>query len=141
LLVAAAVCDLQRREIPHWTVITIALLAPFFWWATGLAIWPEMAVQLGLALVVLAAFAAMFVFGWMGGGDVKLLAALALWLPWQAMVMLLVIMSFAGGALTLGYVVWSRIRRASATPEIPYGVAIAFAGLWLISERFLNQFG
>jgi len=25
--------------------------------------------------------------------------------------------------------------------EIPYGVAIAFGGLWLIGERFLNQFG
>jgi prepilin peptidase CpaA len=38
-------------------------------------------------------------------------------------------------------VVWSRIRRAGTAPEIPYGVAIAFAGLWLIGERFLNQFG
>jgi prepilin peptidase CpaA len=38
----------------------------------------------------------MFSFGWMGGGDVKLLTALALWLPWQAVIMLLVIMSLAG---------------------------------------------
>jgi len=141
LLVAAAVCDLKRREIPHWCVIAIALLALPFWWATGLAIWPDMAVQIGVALGVFAVFALMFALGWMGGGDVKLLGAVALWLPWQAMILLLIIMSIAGAVLTLSMVAWSRMRRASATPEIPYGVAIAFAGLWLISERFFNQFG
>jgi len=141
LLVAAALCDLKRREIPHWSVIAIALLAIPFWWATGLAIWPDMAVRIGVALIVFASFALMFKMGWMGGGDVKLLGALALWLPWQAIILLLIIMSIAGAVLTLSMVAWSRVRRASATPEIPYGVAIAFAGLWLISERFFNQFG
>jgi prepilin peptidase CpaA len=55
--------------------------------------------------------------------------------------MMLVIMSFAGLAVTFATLLWSRVSRPGATPEIPYGVAIAFAGLWLISERFLNQFG
>ena len=32
MLVAAAVCDLRKREIPHWIVIPVALLAPAFWW-------------------------------------------------------------------------------------------------------------
>ena len=140
LLLAAAVCDLRKREIPHWTVIAIGLLAIPFWFAEGLAPWPDIALQVGVAAVIFAAFAAAFAFGWMGGGDVKLLTALALWLPWKAVILMLVIMALAGGVLTLGIVVWSRIRR-SGTPEIPYGVAIAFAGLWLISERFLNQFG
>ncbi len=141
LLLAAAVCDLRKREIPHWNVIAIAALAIPFWWASGLAFWPDIASQIGVAAIVFAVFAVMFAFGWMGGGDVKLLTALALWLPWQAVVLMLLIMSFAGGALTLGMVIWSRARRGGQTPEIPYGVAIAFAGLWLISERFLNQFG
>jgi prepilin peptidase CpaA len=141
LLLAAAVSDLKRREIPHWVVISIAVLAVPFWWANGLDFMPDVVTQIGVAAVVFAFFAAAFAFGWMGGGDVKLLTALALWLPWKAVILMLVIMSFAGGALTLAMVVWSRVRRAGATPEIPYGVAIAFAGLWLISERFLNQFG
>ena len=141
LLLAAAICDIRKREIPHWTVIAIALLAIPFWWAEGLAFWPDAAIQIGVALIVFTIFAAMFAFGWMGGGDVKLLAALALWLPWQALILMLVIMSFAGAALTLAMLAWSRLRRAGGAPEIPYGVAIAFAGLWLISERFLNQFG
>lgn len=140
LLLAAAVCDIRKREIPHWTVIAIAMLAIPFWLSEGLAFWPEMALQIGVATIVFALFAAMFAFGWMGGGDVKLLAALALWLPWQALILLLFIMSLAGGALTLGMLVWSRLKRAGPL-EIPYGVAIAFGGLWLIGERFLNQFG
>lgn len=141
LLVAAAVCDLKKREIPHTIVIAIALLAIPFWVAGGLAFWPDVAAQVGVALIIFAIFAGMFAFGWIGGGDVKLLTALALWLPWQAVVMLLVIMSLAGAAVTFATVIWSRVRHSNATPEIPYGVAIAFAGLWLISERFLNQFG
>jgi len=141
LLVAAAVTDLKKREIPQWVVIAIGVLAVPFWWANGLAFWPEVVTQLGVATLIFAFFAAAFAFGWMGGGDVKLLTALALWLPWKAVILMLVIMSFAGGALTLAMVVWSHARRAAQTPEIPYGVAIAFAGLWLISERFLNQFG
>ena len=141
LLMAAAVCDLKKREIPHVIVIAVALLAIPFWFASGLALWPDVAAQIGVAALILAIFAGMFVMGWMGGGDVKLLTALALWLPWQAVVMLLIIMSLAGVVLTFGTVIWSRLRDPQATPEIPYGVAIAFAGLWLISERFLNQFG
>jgi prepilin peptidase CpaA len=106
-----------------------------------LSFWPDIALQVGVALLVFAIFALLFAFGWIGGGDVKLLGALALWLPWQAVVMMLVIMSFAGLVVTFATLLWSRVRRSGATPEIPYGVAIAFAGLWLISERFLNQFG
>lgn len=140
LLLVAAICDIRRREIDHWTVIAIAVLAVPFWFAEGLAIWPDMTIQLGVAALVFAFFALMFAFGWMGGGDVKLLAALALWLPWQALLLMLIIMSFAGGALTIFMIAWSKLRKA-ADPEIPYGVAIAFAGLWLIGQRFLNQFG
>jgi len=33
-----------------------------------------------------------------------------------------------------------RARAKPDKPEIPYGLAIAFAGLWWIGERFFNQF-
>lgn len=141
LLVVAAVVDLRKREIPHWVVIAVAALAVPFWWSTGLSPWPDVALQLGVAAIVFAGFALAFARGWMGGGDVKLLTALVLWLPWQAVVALLVIMSFAGGALTVATVIHHRMKKAGGVPEIPYGVAIAFAGLWLIGQRFLNQFG
>ena len=49
-------------------------------------------------------------------------------------------MSIAGGVLTLGLLVWHRARRRDGRPQIPYGVAIAFGGLAILAQRFLNQF-
>src|SRR5688572_22080010 len=141
MLLVAAAFDLKSRTIPNSLNLTIALLAIPFWWSTGLSLWPEAALQLGVALLVFAAFAGLFALGWMGGGDVKLIAALAMWLPWQAVLALIVLMSLAGGVLTMAMVVRQRLARKEGSPEIPYGVAIAFGGLWLIGQRFLYQFG
>jgi prepilin peptidase CpaA len=141
LLLVASWGDLKARTIPNGLNLAIALLAIPFWWANGLALWPDVALQIGVALLVFAIFAGAFAIGAMGGGDVKLIGALALWLPWQAVLVLLMIMSLAGGALTIAMMVRKRLARSEAVLEIPYGVAIAFAGLWLISERFLYQFG
>lgn len=141
LLVAASWGDLRTRTISNRLNLAVALLAIPFWWATGLAFWPDVALQIGVAALVFAVFAGAFALGAMGGGDVKLIGALALWLPWGAVLMLLVIMSLAGGALTAAMLIRQRLARSEGRLEIPYGVAIAFGGLWLISERFLYQFG
>ncbi len=141
MLLAAAALDLRSRTIPNGLNLAIALLAIPYWGAVGLALWPDIALQLGVAALVFAAFAGVFALGAMGGGDVKLVAAVALWLPWQGVIVLLVLMSLAGGALTLAMVARQRIARRESPLEIPYGVAIAFGGLWLIGQRFLYQFG
>jgi prepilin peptidase CpaA len=139
LLLTAAVTDLRGRVIANGLNAAIALLAPAYWWASGYAIWPDMALQLGLGLGVFAAFAGLFALGWMGGGDVKLLGALALWLPAALTLRMLVLMSLIGGVLTLAYVVAHRLRRLRDNPEIPYGVAIAGAALAVIGEPYLNH--
>ena len=141
MLIAASIEDLRSRTISDYLNIAIALLAIPFWWSTGLGLWPDVAIQIGIAAAVFGLFAIMFALGGMGGGDVKLLGAVALWLPAQAVPVLLVIMSLAGGALTLAMLVRQRLARSEAKLEIPYGVAISFGALWLISERFLNHFG
>jgi prepilin peptidase CpaA len=141
LLLVAVLGDIKSRTIPNWLNGLIALLALPYWWTAGLLLWPDIAVHFAVAAAVFGLFALAFMAGMMGGGDVKLLAALALWLPPGAVLKLLVIMSIAGGVLTI--VMWLRHRLAKAEHqlEVPYGVAIAFAGFWLIGERFLNQFG
>ena len=139
-LAVAAVCDWRNRTIPNGLNIGIALLAIPFWWASGLSLWPDVAVQVGIAALVFALFVGAYALGQMGGGDVKLIGALALWLPPLAVLNLLIIMSIAGGVLTLAMIIPHRLRKSEGQPETPYGIAIAFAGLWLVGERFLNQF-
>jgi prepilin peptidase CpaA len=141
LLLAASWSDWRSRSIPNGLNLAIALLAVPFWWASGLPLWPDAALQIGVAVLVFAAFAMAFAAGAMGGGDVKLVGAVALWLPWQAVLALLVITSLAGGLLTIVLVVRHRLARREERLEIPYGLAIAFGGLWLIGQRFLYQFG
>jgi prepilin peptidase CpaA len=102
------------------------------------------AIQLAAAAIVFAVLAAAFYVGMMGGGDVKLAAALALWFPPVGTIKFLVWMSLAGGLLTLGILAWHRARRREGRPQIPYGVAIAVGGLAILgpilAQRFLNQF-
>jgi prepilin peptidase CpaA len=141
LLLAACWFDIRSRTIPNALNLAIALLAIPFWWSLGLPLWPDAALQIGVAILVFALFAAAFALGAMGGGDVKLVAAIALWLPAQAVFALLFLMSIAGGVLTLAMYLRHRLARRTERLEIPYGLAIAFGGLWLISERFLNHFG
>lgn len=140
LLLAAVVTDLRARVIEHWTVIAIAALAPAYWWLSGYTLWPQIAAQLALAGIAVMIFGFIWTRGWMGGGDVKLIGALALWLPLPAFFVMLWVMALAGGVLTLVVLISRRLRESTGRPQVPYGVAIAVGGLWVIAEPYLNQF-
>ena len=140
MLIWAAVVDIRTFTISNWLNLAIALMAPLFWWATGIDWWPDAAIRVGAAIGVFALFALAFQLGAMGGGDVKLAAALALWFAPGDTLRLIVIMSIAGGALTLIVIGMHRAARKEGRPEVPYGVAIAFGGIWLLAQRFLNHF-
>lgn len=140
LLLAAAVTDLRTRTIGNWLTGTVALLALPYWWASGLAPWPDMAAQIGLGAAVFACFALSFRLGMMGGGDVKLLAAVALWLPLGTLMPMLLVMALIGGVVTTVVMIGLRLRRFRPETEVPYGLAITLAGLWAVYERYLNQF-
>lgn len=136
-LLVAAFTDLRSRKIDNWLNAGIALGAPLFWWANGLDLWPDVAMQLGVALGTFAVLAGLFALGAMGGGDVKLLSALALWIaPWPFL-NLVIVMSLVGGVLTLAFGAWHVARRQRDKLAIPYGVAIAMAGLWTLSTTYL----
>jgi len=140
ILVVAAVVDVRTFTISNRLNLTVALLAPVYWVSVALSPWPGIAVQIAAAATVFVLFAAAFYAGMMGGGDVKLAAALALWFSPFTTLRFLVLTSLAGGVLTLAVVAWHRARKREGRPEVPYGVAIAAGGIAILTQRFLNQF-
>ena len=136
-LLVAAFTDLRHRHIGNWLTGGIALGAPLFWWASGLSVWPGVALQFGVALTTFAVLAALFALRAMGGGDVKLLTALALWIAPALFLKLVIMMALLGGVLTLIFGAWHVMRRQREKLAIPYGVAIAMAGLWVLGTNYL----
>ncbi|MEP6784268.1 MAG: prepilin peptidase [Sphingomonadales bacterium] len=139
LLVVAAIVDGRHRIIPNRLNLAIALLAIPYWWATSLALWPDVAIQFGIAAIAFAILLGVFWLGQMGGGDVKLIVALALFLAPLDFLRMIFIMAIAGGILTLVMVVRYRMKGSEGPFENPYGIAIAIGGLVALSERYLNH--
>ena len=135
-LLYAAYTDWRRRQIDNWLNAVIALAAPLFWFACGLGL-ADIGWQFALALGSFVLLAGLFAMGAMGGGDVKLLTALALWIKPMLFLQLVTIMAVAGGVLTIGFAFWHIARRNRHRIAIPYGLAIAFGGLWVLAANYL----
>ncbi len=99
-------------------------------------------VSCGLAMLALTF--AMFQLGWVGGGDAKLASASALWLGWENLLDYGVVASIGGGVLTVAIIAlrWNDMpgrllsipfmaRLAEKDAGVPYGIALALAGLLL----------
>lgn len=138
LLLMAAWTDIRTRTISNELNAAIALLAVGFWWAAGESLWPDVVMRVAVALLLFMLFALLFMLRMMGGGDVKMIAALALWLPFNALLAMLTVMALAGGVITIFLLVRQRWRPNAARPEVPYGVAIAIGGLWVIANGLLT---
>jgi prepilin peptidase CpaA len=145
-LLIAAFTDLRSRTIANWLNGAIALGAPLFWIASSYSFlpgeaWfsgaPSIVMQLAVALAAFVVLAALFAIRAMGGGDVKLLTALALWVQPAHFLQLLIMMALLGGILTIVFGAWHVARRQKDKLAIPYGVAIAAAGLWTLGTNYL----
>ena len=130
LFVTAAITDLASRRIPNALCVALAALAlgRLVLTAPGLA---AAAADLGVALAALITGAALFARGWLGGGDVKLIAAGVLWVGHEGAGAFLMLTAVAGGLLAM---IWLLRRALSADLDpragaLPYGVAIAIAGV------------
>jgi prepilin peptidase CpaA len=90
----------------------------------------------------LALMFAMFALGWIGGGDAKLAAAIALWLGWGVLLDYSLSAAIYGGALTIVILLGRRqalplwlsrhawiARLHDSKTGVPYGVALAAAGM------------
>ncbi|MEZ5742685.1 MAG: prepilin peptidase [Sphingomonadaceae bacterium] len=135
-LLVAAFTDIRRREIDNWLTFGIAACAPLFWLTTGLG-WVDIGWQLGIGLATFAVLAGLFAIGQMGGGDVKLLTALALWIQPLWFLRLIIVMALIGGLLTAGFALRHYLRKDKEQLAVPYGVAISIAGLWTIASQYM----
>ena len=138
-LLIAAFTDLRRRQIDNWLNAAVALSAPLFWWATGVTI-GGIGLQFLIALATFGITAGLFAMRAMGGGDVKLLTALALWIPPMLFLKFIIVMSLLGAVLTLIFGAWHIATRQRDRVAIPYGVAISSAGLWALASQYLPPF-
>ncbi len=133
LLLCAAASDVATRRIPNRLTAALALVGVARL-AAGLAAgggWADPALDLAAAGAVLALGAAGFAAGAIGGGDVKLAAAAALWLGAGAVGTFLAFSALAGGVLAAAYLGLGVLGRRAGrpAPTLPYGVALAAGGL------------
>ncbi len=113
LLLAAAFHDMAFRTIPNTLAIALAVCGAILRVESG-----DLVPGLIAALVVFAAAALCWWHGWMGGGDVKLLASAALVVSPMQVPMMLAFIAIAGGVLALPYLV-ARHRLAKSAPRRP----------------------
>ncbi|MEM6824749.1 MAG: prepilin peptidase [Pseudomonadota bacterium] len=141
LLVAVAWFDLRYLRIPNWLVVAALLLYVV---TVPLIGFEEAGLRLLAAFIVLAVGTVSFAFRLFGGGDVKMLAALVLFVPSQSYV--LFGYTFAVSIL-LGISLIMTMRRTpfvrdlnlaslKAIGAFPMGISISAAGLAL--PFFLN---
>jgi len=137
-----AATDLLTMTIPNR--LSIGLCAAFFLLAPVAGFgWHDILSHMGAGAAMLLAGILLFSLGWLGGGDAKILAAAALWLGFDHLVMFLAYTAAFGGALAMGILAY-RSLPASALPlpgwaerlhtkgeGMPYGIAIAAGALFV----------
>jgi prepilin peptidase CpaA len=99
LLVIGAAIDIDSRRLPNWlTAAVVALFGVYAAFSPNSAAWLSALLIGGL---VFAIGFACFAFQLMGGGDVKLMAGLALWAGVDHIGLFLLVTSLAGGLLSM----------------------------------------
>lgn len=135
-LAAAAIEDAVRFRISN--VICLLVLAGAVYAAVlagpSIALWQNLAVFVVILVLGTAAFAG----GLLGGGDVKLFAATALWFDWRSAIAFVALVFIAGGFVAIAYLTARLMRKRNDERRVPYGIAIGLGALALIAfERGL----
>jgi prepilin peptidase CpaA len=151
LMAFAASSDLLTMRIANWLVLLLAgaYFALAFLAEVSLT---EIGMSLAAAAIVLVVAFAFFAFGWIGGGDAKLVSATTLWVGFGLLLPYLIYAALLGGALTLLILAARRyplapwLRRIKWVDRlhdpksgVPYGITLAVAGLLVYPQTLLFQ--
>lgn len=149
LSVVAAAKDVMGYTIPNWIPLALIGLYPIGIFALGMTL-PDIVNGLLAGGLMLVIGFALFAPGWIGGGDAKLIAALALWVGWSDLIGFISFSALWGGALALGLLIMRRQFAhipyiATHAPRCvvedgapaPYGVAIAGGMLSVLPQSHL----
>lgn len=127
-LLVAAFTDSKRREIDNSLNAAIAVAAPL-WWLAAQYTWADIGFQLGLAVATFVVTALLFAVRQMGGGDVKLLTALALWFSASSFLQVIVMMALIGGGASVAMAFFNmRHVQGEVLRDVLAGLA---AALWI----------
>ncbi len=138
VLGVAAVYDVRHRRIPNSAVLAVVVLFAL-WYPVAPSV--SLLSSLAAALVVFACGFALYGFKIVGAGDSKLATAAALFAGLHGLPLFIVYMALAGGVLALCMlaaqpasvsVMLHTRGRGQAYRGVPYGVAIAFAGVMVL---------
>ncbi len=151
LLIFAAARDIATRLIPDAIPVALVLLGLLSRLMLG---WADAGLSLLIGLLLFAMLLPLAMRGWLGGGDVKLIAAMAVGLAPHETWIFIVTTVFAGGALGIVYIIGrylvpetrvagggTLLRRVLAVEAwrmrrrgpLPYAVAIAIGGLVVLN--------
>ncbi|AFQ51004.1 A24 family peptidase [Burkholderia cepacia] len=141
VLVSLAAQDLRERRLSNRTVLAFAMLylVAAALARDGLA---QLAGHIATAAAMLLLFGGLRHAGWLGGGDVKLAAAVFLWAGPTLALPVLTIVGASGAACGLAALaVVARQRRSAparalATRGVPYGVALSLGGALAVWAPF-----
>lgn len=134
LCLFGALTDIASLTIPNWLNLSIAGLGLSALAVSGLEL-STIGWHLGVAVIAFVGSFLLFTFGVFGGGDAKMIPAVALWMGPVAIVPFLFWMALVGGLLALigtlakyaplpeGAPVWVS-NTLSKGEGVPYGVAI-----------------
>lgn len=147
LMAYAAWSDIFTMTIANWISALLIVGFVVMAMASGMTLHDIAVDHLACGLAVLVLTFSLFAFGWIGGGDAKLAASTAVWVGWNGLSDYGLLASLFGAALTLAILYFRKnslperlsskawiARLHDKTGGVPYGVALAGAGLLLYPD-------
>ncbi len=109
--------------------------------------WDVVGMHFVAFLIALVICFALFIPGWIGGGDAKFAASTVLWMGLDSSVPFLLYAAIGGGVLTLLILLFRKFVDVAMLPKwpwlvklhdrnvgVPYGIALAVAGLLVFPQ-------